>query len=334
MNLEAQNLEISNSVTEPALRLNAVVPSALAQERLDRLVALIWECSRAEAARLVAEGKVALNGTAVTTRSRRVVTGDAVKLTELPVVAQVAPQPDASVHLDLLYEDEHVVVVNKPAQLVVYPGTGNSTGTMANGLLALYPEMAYVGEPQRPGIVHRLDKGTSGVLMAARTQVAYEALTGALSRREVKRCYSALVAGLPSDDRGVIDAPVGRSPRCPTKMAVLSSGHPARTHYVVLDRISGKGVTDNDVAVAHLDLQLETGRTHQIRVHLAAIGHPLLGDELYGGPRVVRLSRPALHARTLGCIHPTTAEPLHFEVPPPQDFVDVLALVGITTSQD
>lgn len=310
---------------------SGVVPDALAGERLDRVVALVWECSRAEAARLIDQEKVAVNGRPAGSRSQRLAAGDHISLSEEPTVGPVALEPDPTVELDVIYADEHVIVVNKPADLVVHPGSGNAHGTMVHGLLARYPEIAEVGaEPERPGIVHRLDRGTSGLLMVARTPAAHQALSAALSRREVHRGYVALVQGLPADDRGVIDAPVGRSNRHPTKMTVKADGRPAATHYQVTYRMPARagsqdgpqeGPQDSPVPYdsARLELRLETGRTHQIRVHLAAIGHPVLGDDLYGGPGAPGINRPALHAHTLGFDHPESGQPLRFESEAPED---------------
>ena len=305
-----------------SMRPDGVVPEALAGERLDRVVALVWDCSRAEAARLVDGEKVAVNGVPAAGRSQRMATGDRITLSEAPAVSRPALTPDLSVEVDVVHADEQVIVVNKPADLVVHPGSGHATGTLVNGLLARFPEIAEVGAPERPGLVHRLDRGTSGLLMVARTPAGYEALTAALGRREVHRGYSALVAGIPADDRGVIDAPVGRSARHPLKMAVTADGRPARTHYRVTARMPVSAGPSEEAAshdTACLELELETGRTHQIRVHLAAIGHPVLGDDLYGGPTVVGISRPALHARTLAFDHPGTGEQLHFEAELPED---------------
>ncbi|MYH97180.1 MAG: RluA family pseudouridine synthase [Acidimicrobiia bacterium] len=310
---------------------SGVVPDALAGERLDRVVALVWECSRAEAARLINQEKVAVNGRPAGSRSQRLAAGDHISLSEEPTVGPVALEPDPAVELDVVYADEYVIVVNKPADLVVHPGSGNAHGTMVHGLLARYPEIAEVGaEPERPGIVHRLDRGTSGLLMVARTPAAHQALSAALGRREVHRGYVALVQGLPADDRGVIDAPVGRSNRHPTKMTVKADGRPATTHYQVTDRMPARagsqdgpqeGPQDSPVPYdsARLELRLETGRTHQIRVHLAAIGHPVLGDDLYGGPGAPGINRPALHAHTLGFDHPESGQPLRFESEAPED---------------
>ena len=312
-----------------------VVPDALAGERLDRVVALVWECSRAEAARLIDQEKVTVNEVPAAARAQRLAAGDRIALSEKPAVGPAALEPDPSVEIDVVYADEHVIVVNKPADLVVHPGSGNADKTMVNGLLARYPEIAGVGEPERPGIVHRLDRGTSGLLMVARTAIAHQALPAALSRREVHRGYVALVQGVPADGRGVIDAPVGRSTRHPAKMAVKADGRPAKTHYQVTDRMaalteSQDGSQDGAVPYdsARLELRLETGRTHQIRVHVAAIGHPVLGDDLYGGPAAPGISRPALHAHSLGFDHPESGQPLRFEAEPPEDFSALYRLLS------
>jgi 23S rRNA pseudouridine1911/1915/1917 synthase len=312
------------------MSLEEVVPGALAGERLDRVVALVWECSRTEAARLVDGQKVAVNGVPATGRSQRMGTGDRITLSETPSAGRPALTPDPSVEIEVMYADPQVIVVNKPADLVVHPGSGHATGTLVNGLLARFPEIAEVGAPERPGIVHRLDRGTSGLLVVARTPNGYEALTAALGRREVHRGYTAFVVGMPADDRGVIDAPVGRSARHPVKMAVTADGRPARTHYRVAARMPASA-EPSDAAVsldtACLELELETGRTHQIRVHLAAIGHPVLGDDLYGGPPVFGITRPALHARRLAFDHPGTGEQLHFEAELPEDLTQLYRLL-------
>ena len=299
-----------------------VVPEALAGERLDRVVALVWECSRTEAARLVDGQKVAVNGVPAASRSQRMATGDRITLSEAPAVGRLVLTPDPSMEIEVVYADQQVIVVNKPADLVVHPGPGHATGTLVNGLIARFPEIAEVGAPERPGIVHRLDRGTSGLLMVARTPDSHEVLTAALGGREVHRGYTALVAGMPADDRGVVDAPVGRSVRHPVKMAVTADGRPARTHYRVTARMPVSSEPSDETVpydTACLELELETGRTHQIRVHLAAIGHPVLGDDLYGGPTVFGISRPALHARRLAFDHPSTGEQLSFEAELPED---------------
>ena len=316
--------------------MNEPIPAALAGERLDRAVSLLWQCSRADAAALVADGAVSLNGAVSTERSARIAAGD--ELAVAPAALQtrlrvVEPLPEADTEVAVVYEDRHLVVADKPAGLVVHPGAGRTTGTLCSGLLARYPEMAGVGERTRPGIVHRLDAGTSGLLVAARTAVAYESLVGQLSARTVERRYESVCWGHLDEDRGVIDAPVGRSGRRPTQMAVTERGRPARTAYRVRRRY------DFPVPVTELWCRLETGRTHQIRVHLSAIGHPVVGDNVYGtrpvasdaGAEAVEPShfaRPALHAARLGFRHPEGGREMTFEAQLPPDMVALLAALS------
>lgn len=295
------------------------IPAALAGERLDRIVAMILGCTRAEAAAVVAGGGAVVDGAPATTGKQRLRAGQVVLVDPslVPVAAPLAA--DAAVEFDVLFEDQDVIVVDKPAGLVVHPGAGHPDGTLVNGLLARYPEIRGVGQAHRPGIVHRLDAGTSGLLVVARTQVAYDALVAALAARDVRRIYLALVWGHPENPNGVIDAPIGRDPRDPQRMAVVVDGKPARTAYTV-DR-----TYSDPAAVAMLTCRLETGRTHQIRVHLAAIGHPVVGDPTYGGVRqAVACGRPFLHAAELGFDHPVSGAPLSFSSRLPHDLVAVL----------
>jgi 23S rRNA pseudouridine1911/1915/1917 synthase len=297
-----------------------VVPRALDGQRLDRVVALVAGCSRAEAAALVDAGAVAVGGRAVTTRSHRVVEGDVLDVDVPPAPADDGPAPDPAVAVPVVYEDADLVVVDKPAGLVVHPGAGQPAGTLVHGLLARYPEIRTVGQADRPGIVHRLDKGTSGLLLVARSQPAYEALVAMLSARRVDRRYRALVWGEPDAPTGLVDAPIGRSTRDRTRMAVTVRGREARTGYEVVRAYH------EPVDVTELRLRLETGRTHQIRVHLAAIGHPVVGDAGYGGARQsLPLDRPFLHAEAVALDHPVTGAPLAFTSPLPADLAAVLA---------
>jgi 23S rRNA pseudouridine1911/1915/1917 synthase len=288
------------------------IPGTLAGERLDRLVALLTGRSRAAATALVASGAVRIDGTPVTSGKHRVVEGDVVEVDavdEGPVVV-----PDPGIAVVVVHEDPDVVVVDKPAGLVVHPGAGHATGTLVHGLLALYPELEGVGEPDRPGIVHRLDRDTSGLLVVARSERARTRLVRALAERRVGREYLALVHGVPEAAAGLVDAPVGRSGREPTRMAVSARGREARTRYEVQERWP-------ELDVALLRCRLETGRTHQIRVHLAAIGHPVVGDTTYAKGRrsAVSVPRMFLHAARLTFDHPVTGEPMAFESPLPED---------------
>ncbi|MCB1003343.1 MAG: RluA family pseudouridine synthase [Acidimicrobiales bacterium] len=225
--------------------------------------------------------------------------------------------------LRVLHEDEDVLVVDKPAGLVVHPGAGHDRGTLVQGALAHAPGLAGVGDPARPGVVHRLDHGTSGLLVLAKRDDAYDSLVAQFGARTVERRYRALVWGHPDDDVGLVDAPIGRSIRRPTRMTVSASGREARTRYEVQQRFTAP------VEVALLACRLETGRTHQIRVHLSAIGHPVVGDDQYGGERgVLSPGRPLLHAETLGFVHPGTGRPVSFRSALPADFRDVLERLG------
>lgn len=300
--------------------MREVVPRALDGQRLDRVVALVAGCSRAEAARLVDAGAVAVGGRAVTTRSHRLAEGDELDVDLPERAAEADLVADPGVVVPVVHEDPHLLVVDKPAGLVVHPGAGQAAGTMVHGLLARYPELRAVGSPGRPGIVHRLDKGTSGLMLVARTEPAYHALVAMLAERRVERRYRTLVWGTVGSRTGVVDAPVGRSPHDRTRMAVTVTGRPARTRYEVVRTYHAP------VEVTELCCQLETGRTHQVRVHLASIGHRVVGDSRYGGQRQsLPMDRPFLHAERLALAHPVGGEPLAFSSPLPADLAAVLA---------
>ncbi len=296
-----------------------VVPAALDGERVDRVVSLIADCSRADSSRLIKDGDVRLNGEAVRKPSDRVSEGDLVELARTPVREIPVPEADHSVELSVIHSDQDIVVLDKFAGQVVHPGHGQPTGTVVNGLLARYPEMASVGAVERPGIVHRLDKGTTGLLVAARTAEAHEVLVGALSSHSIDRVYRAIVWGHPSHRNGIIDAPIGRSKRDPLRMTVAMDGREARTSYEVLEEF------DEPVVASLVSAELETGRTHQIRVHMASIGHQIVGDTTYGGARqTFEVGRPMLHAAALRFVHPTTGEWMEFVAPDPPDFAAAL----------
>jgi 23S rRNA pseudouridine1911/1915/1917 synthase len=300
--------------------MTEVVPAALAGERLDRIVALVLECSRTDAAAVVIGGGVTVDGALCRSGKTRLAEGQQISVDPSLLPVDELPAADPAVSLEVVFADHDVIVIDKPAGLVVHPGAGNASGTLVNGLLHRFPELAGVGDPQRPGIVHRLDVGTSGLLVVARTPVAYVSLVDALSRRDVRRTYRALVWGHMDNPSGVIDAPIGRDHRDPMRMAVVVDGKPSRTQYVELATFS------EPVQVAELECRLESGRTHQIRVHLAAVGHPVVGDVSYGGQRdTFVMARPFLHAAQLGFEHPVTGEPLLFESPLPSDLASVLA---------
>ena len=292
------------------------VPAALEGERIDRAVALLTGWSRADVQVLLARDAIVVDGRPVG-KSHRLVVGTVIEVLDGPAVAAL-PVADAGVAVDVRYADDDVVVIAKPAGLVVHSGAGHTEGTLVNGLLARFPEMAAVGDAPRPGIVHRLDRDTSGLLVAARSARGYESLVRQISTRTVDRRYVALVWGALSSPRGVIDAPIGRSTSRRTRMAVRESGKEARTEYEVR-------TTFDAPVCALLDCRLETGRTHQIRVHLSAIGHPIVGDATYGGAReTIELDRPFLHAARLAFDQPATGERLQFEEPLPAELNQVL----------
>ncbi len=292
-----------------------VIPETLAGERVDRALALLTGWSRSEVRALVDQQAVTVDGRVVA-RSVRLEAGNTLAWTGAPEVAAL-PGPDPAVVFAVVYEDDDIVVIDKPAGLVVHPGAGHRDGTLVNGLLARY-DLAAVGELTRPGIVHRLDRETSGLLVVARTPAAYEGLVRDLAAHDVERRYDAVVLGTPEATNGTVDAPIGRSVRNPTRMAVRTGGREARTHYEVIDRYDD---------TARLAVSLETGRTHQIRVHLAAIGHPVLGDPVYGRTDT-RIGRPFLHAAELAFTHPVSGTAMRFHAPWPDDLERTLATLG------
>jgi 23S rRNA pseudouridine1911/1915/1917 synthase len=307
-----------------------VVPVTLGGERVDRAVALLTGLPRSAVTDMVNEGRVRVDGVAVEVRSRTLVIGQTLQVT-IAAPVEDGPQADADVRFSVVHEDSHLIVVDKPAGLVVHHGAGHRGGTLVDGLLSRFPDLADLaaegnGDPQRPGIVHRLDKGTSGLLGVARSPEAFTSLSRQLREHTAGRQYRALVAGLVEADAGVVDAPIGRSPRQPTRMAVTRSGRPARTSYTVVARY-------RDPQEATLvEATLDTGRTHQVRVHLAAIGHPVFGDDRYRGtvthPGASRSSLPPgrlfLHAFRLSLDHPEDGTRRTWESPLPADLQAVL----------
>ena len=299
------------------------IPAALGGERLDRIVSLMTDCSRSDAAVLVGAGGARIDGEVHVIGKIRVREGQIVLVDPAFLPVTEPPAADPSVEFTVVYSDDHLIIIDKPAGLVVHPGAGNADGTLVNGLLARFPEIADVGETHRPGIVHRLDVGTSGLLAVARTQHAYHALVDALAARNVGRVYRALVWGHLANPVGVVDAPIGRDHRDAMRMAVVVDGKAARTRYRVLQEYR------RPTEASALECRLETGRTHQIRVHLAAIGHPVVGDGTYGGIRSgIMPARPFLHAAALELLHPVTGEALMFSSPLPADLADVEAALG------
>ncbi len=274
--------------------------------RLDRWLAeSLPDLSRSRIQHLIAGQHVTVNG-AATKASHRLHGGETIEIDVLPLPPDdLIPEPIA---LTVLHEDDHVLVIDKPAGMVVHPGAGNATGTLAAAALAHAPAIAGVGGPRRPGIVHRLDKDTSGVLVMAKTRAAYEGLTAQLVERSVTRRYVAVVHGRVGLTAGVVDAPMGRDPSHRQRMAVRPAGKGKRavTHYRVVERFPH---------FTYLELRLETGRTHQIRVHMASLGHPVVGDRTYGrshGKQPIASEGLALHAVTLAFLHPISQKRLEF----------------------
>ena len=306
--------------------ITLAVDGAVAGTRLDRWLAdRLPELSRARLQSLIGAGCVRVDG-AVRKAAARLRGGERVEVDVPPPAAEeLVPEPAA---LSILFEDEYVLVLDKPAGVVVHPGAGHARGTLAAALLAHAPAIAGVGGPRRPGIVHRLDKDTSGLLVVAKNRVAYDALVAQLARRSVTRGYLAVVHGRVRADEGVIDRPIGRHPRDRVRMAVRPAGQGRRavTRYRVLERFSGFTL---------LEVRLETGRTHQIRVHLAALGHPVAGDDVYGGRRREPLPIPleglALHAARLAFVHPATERPREFASPAPARIERLLSHLRDTT---
>ncbi|HTR05510.1 MAG TPA: RluA family pseudouridine synthase [Paraburkholderia sp.] len=310
------------------------VPDELAGERLDKVLAKVFpEFSRSRLQGWIEEQRVHVDGKPAKVR-QPVPLGATIELVPdlLPEQLAFAPEP---VPLDVIYEDEAIVVINKPAGLVVHPAAGNWSGTILNGLLHRYGEAA-AGLP-RAGIVHRLDKETSGLMVVARTLEAQTDLVRQLQARTVKRRYLALVWGNMPDE-GTIDAPIGRDPRERTRMAVVAgaAGKPARTHFRRIDKTLWH---NQPVSAIHCDL--ETGRTHQIRVHCAHIGHPLLGDPVYGHARGRRsvatlpdgFARQALHAWRLGLVHPVTGRAMQWRAEVPDDMDALIEALGFGSEE-
>lgn len=314
---------MSDDTTGIARRIAETIPASLAGVRIDRVVSLIADISRNAAAMLIEAGGVSVDGSVVSSGKEKMIEGQSIVIDVAQAKGPELPAADTTKAMDVVYVDDDVIVVNKEAGVVVHPGAGNQSGTMVNFLLASYPDIAGVGDPMRPGLVHRLDAGTTGLIVVARTQQAYESLVEQLSSRSVTRVYSALVWGNPISLNGVIDAPIGRDQRDPTRMAVVVDGRASRTHYAVQQSFH----EPKDAAL--VECRLETGRTHQIRVHLASIGHPVVGDATYGGVRAgLRAGRPMLHAKELAFDHPRTGERRTFTTPIPQDFSALLAILS------
>lgn len=290
--------------------------------RLDQfLAAELTEHSRSYIQKLIREGRVTVNDKAMKPGGR--IQADDKILMTVPPLQELSVLPE-EMDLDILYEDEDVILINKPKDMVVHPCPGRYSGTLVNGLLAhCQDNLSGINGVLRPGIVHRIDKDTTGVLVVCKTDLAHRSLAEQLKEHSITRKYEAIVYNNIPEEEGTVDAPIGRNPSDRKKMAVeYKNGKRAVTHYRVIDHLNHQ--------FNHIECQLETGRTHQIRVHMASIGHPLLGDEMYG-PRNGRkgLEGQCLHARVLGFVHPRTGEYMEFEAPLPEYFKELLRKLSI-----
>ena len=282
--------------------------------RLDAFLSADGALTRSQAARLIAEGRVRVNGKPAA-KSARLSGGETVSV-DVPQLRETALPPQ-DIPLDVVYEDDDVIVVNKPTGLVVHPAPGHPDGTLVNALLHHCGDsLSGIGGEKRPGIVHRIDRDTSGLIIAAKNDAAHLALSAQLKDHSLSRTYECLVTGNMKQDSGTVDAPIGRSSADRKKMAVVPTGRRAVTHWEVVARYPG---------VTHLRCRLETGRTHQIRVHMAYIGHPILGDTVYGAKKPVPgLTGQCLHAAGLRFVHPRTGEPVELHCPLPPEFTAML----------
>ena len=297
-------------------------PTAAAGERLDRfLAARLPELSRARISALIRGGAATVAARTVDRPARRLAPGAEVRL-RMPPPEDPAPRPEP-ITLAVAFEDDSLIVVDKPAGMAVHPAPGSPDGTLVNALLARCGDtLSGIGGAHRPGIVHRLDKDTTGLIAAAKTDAAHRALAAQFARREIDRAYLALVAGVPAPRAGLVDAPIGRAPRNRKRMAVTPRGKPARTRYAARVEYGARATLVRCV--------LETGRTHQIRVHFAHRGWPILGDPLYGGrgPLARALPRQALHACRLGFTHPLSGARILLTSELPSDFKALIDVLG------
>ena len=310
-------------MSDSPVEIEYVVADPLSGERIDRVVSFFSGLSRSKVSVLIDAGLIKRNGITVKKGSEKAVVGDQLLFPDPEGMTPTPITPDSSVQFSVIFEDDQVVVVDKPAGVVVHPGAGRKNGTLVNGLLARYPDMEKVGERDRLGLVHRLDKGTSGLLLVARTNSALETLRTQMENQMVGRQYFAIVSGHLSSNKGIIEAPLGRDPRNPLRRAVVQNGKDATTHYEV------KATYDTPLKVTTVKCILETGRTHQIRAHFSAINHPVLGDSLYGGKFLkAKEHRPALHAERINFSHPMTKENLTFSSPLPDDLEQSLGILS------
>jgi len=307
-------LERADYSANPSIALS--VPVDCAGLRLDQvLVKLRPQHSRNRLQGWIREGRITIGGVPITEPKSKLWGGEQISLAEAPDVRAESSEAE-NIPLDIVFEDDSLIILDKPAGLVVHPGNGNWNGTLLNALLFHAPDLAKV---PRAGIVHRLDKDTSGLMVVAKTLEAQTGLVRQMQARTVKRHYQALVRGC-LELGGTVDAPIARHPSQRTKMAVVKNGKPARTHYRIVERF---------IDCTLVECALETGRTHQIRVHMTSIGHPLVGDPVYGSgtsrvPSGPEFHRQALHARRLGLIHPLSGKPMSWKSTMPEDMAELI----------
>lgn len=289
-------------------------------ERIDKYLSEKFsEYSRSYIKGLIDDGRVSVSGKTVKS-SFKVFNGAAITV-NIPPLKEVEIIPE-NIPLDILYEDEDVILINKPKRMVVHPAAGHYTGTLVNALMYHCKEnLSGINGELRPGIVHRIDMDTTGVIIVCKNDVSHRLIAEQLKEHSIKRKYQAIVYGAFKMDEGTIEGPIGRSKTDRKKMAIVPDGKAAITHYRVIKNYT----SPNGNNFAHIECELETGRTHQIRVHMASIGHPLLGDEVYGAAKnPFKLQGQALHAEMLGFVHPRTGEYMEFHAPLPQYFLELL----------
>lgn len=280
--------------------------------RLDKFIADNSDISRSFAAKLAEDGNVSVNGKSADKKTKLKQGDEIVIFVPEPETLEAVPQ---NIPLDIVYEDDYVIVVNKPQGMVVHPAPGNPDGTLVNGLL-YHCKLSGINGVIRPGIVHRIDKDTSGLLIVAKTNEAHESLSAQLKERKAMRKYNCIVNGNIKEDSGTIDKPIGRHPTDRKKMAVIEGGRDAVTHFRVFERFG---------QYTFVECTLETGRTHQIRVHMASIGHSIVGDPVYGAKKErFKTNGQLLHAKTIGFTHPKTGELMSFDSELPEYFTDIL----------
>ena len=297
---------------ENSREYSALVPPDQDGERLDVFAAVLAGITRSRAGALIRQGSVVVDGAAQAKAGFRLKPGMAVRVA-LPPAAPVALQAE-DIALDILYQDDDLAVVFKPSGMVVHPAAGNETGTLVNALLTHLDNLSGIGGEIRPGIVHRIDKDTSGLLLVAKNDFAHVALSGQIKAHTVKRAYRAIVIGGFKEHEGTVEGPIGRHPTDRKRMAIVPGGRDATTHWTALEPLRGATL---------IEARLTTGRTHQIRVHMASIGHPVLGDPVYGpkkSPCPVQGGQ-LLHAFRLGFVHPRTGEEMLFEADPEPRFM-------------